>query len=160
MHKTFGLILTVLMAVIAFNSAVFFMLLGKVSFVEWLLFFPGNLAIVTFCVGYLLHSRIVLAFSLPMFIYFGIFGLLAIGWSKLLIPLQVGNIIMLFAALWIIYGIFNEKTFKEATIGLLCAAIVGNIFVIMQQHYVYQNHWHRMQEVLQFQPPERKLPED
>jgi hypothetical protein len=158
MYKTFGIVLTVLLMVMAFNNAAYYLLLANIGIWEWLLFFPNNLVILLFCLGYLLNNKTILAFTIPVFLYLGIFGLITFMHRSDQLAFQIGHLVMLLAVVWVIYGIFKEKKFKEATIGLICAAFIGNGFLAFEQHYIYQKHWGRFNEVLKFQPKKKVFP--
>ena len=151
MHKNLGLTIAILNALAALNSTWFFLGMAKTSFTEWIFFNACAPSIALFLLGYVLKNRIIQIMSIPALAFFGGGGLFVFGWTGGALIAQIGHIFMVSALIWITYGIFRDKTFKEAAIGLLLAAVLVNAFIAIQQGYAYR-HWDRMQEIMDWTP--------
>ena len=89
--------------------------------------------------------------SVPALAFFGVGGMFVFGWTGTALISQIGHIFMASAIAWVVYGIFKDQSFKQATIGLLLAAFFVNAFICLQQMYVGK-HLDRLQEIMEWQP--------
>lgn len=151
MYKKLGIAIAILNVLAALNSTWFFFGLAKVSFTEWIFFNACAPSVVLFFLGYVLKNRIIQAMSVPALAFFGVGGMFVFGWTGTAIISQIGHLFMASAIAWVVYGIFKDQRFKEATIGLLLAAFFVNAFIAVQQGYAYR-HWDRLQEVVNWTP--------
>jgi len=151
MYRKLGITIAILNALSAINSTWFFLGMAKVSLIEWIIFNACAPSIILFLIGYLLKNKIIQAMSIPALAFFGVGGMFVFPWTGMNIIAQVGHIFMTAAIIWMINGIFKDKSFKEAAIGLLLAAFFVNAFIATQQMYVGR-HYARLQEVINWQP--------
>jgi hypothetical protein len=151
MYKILGITIAVLNTLAALNSTWFFLGLAKVSPIEWFFFNACTPAIALFLLGYIAKDKMIQAMSIPALAFFGLGGMFVFPWTGMNIIAQIGHIMMTCAIAWIIYGIFRDKSFKEATIGLLLAAFIVNAFIAVQQSYVGR-HQDKLQQVINWQP--------
>lgn len=135
----------------ALMSTNFFLNLAKCSVIEWIFFNACAPSVLLFLIGYFSRSKVIMYMSIPALAFFGGGGLFIFGWTGTAIISQVGHMLMVSAVIWMVYGIFKEKEYKAAAIGLLLAAIFVNAFIAVQQSYAYR-HWDRLQQVLNWQP--------
>jgi len=125
--------------------------MAKSSVIEWLMFNACAPAVALFLLGYASRRKIVMYMSIPALAFFGGGGLFIFGWTGTAIISQVGHILMVSAAAWMVYGIIRESDYKNAAIGLLIAAVLVNAFIAFQQNYAYRN-WIRLQQVVNYAP--------
>lgn len=151
MYKKIGITIAILNALASVNSSWFFLGMAKVSLIEWIFFNACAPSVFLYLIGYLLKNKVIQAMAIPALTFFGTGGLFVFGWSGGELIAQVGHILMTAAVIWLIYGIFKDKSFKEATIGLLIASFVVGGFIAADQRYAYKN-WDRFQQVMQWQP--------
>ncbi|KPJ65321.1 hypothetical protein AMJ44_10485 [candidate division WOR-1 bacterium DG_54_3] len=151
MYKRLGITIAILNTLAAVNSTNFFLNLAKASFTEWIFFNACAPSIALFLLGYVLRNRIIQSMSIPALAFFGGGGLFVFGWTGGALIAQTGHIFMVSAILWIVCGIFRDKTFKEATIGLLLAAVFVSAFITVQQKYAY-NNWMRLEQIMSYDP--------
>ncbi|MFA5839022.1 MAG: hypothetical protein WC890_00020 [Candidatus Margulisiibacteriota bacterium] len=151
MYKRVGIVIVVLNTLASLNSTYFFLVMAKVSFIEWLFFNACAPSVLLFLIGYLSKNKIVQAMAIPALAFFGVGGLFVFGWQGSELFAQVGHLCMTSAVIWLIYGIFKDKSFKEATIGFVLASFIVNGFITLDQRYAYR-HWNRMEEIMNFNP--------
>jgi hypothetical protein len=151
MHKKLGIIIAILNLLASLNSTWFFLGMAKVSFVEWI-FFNACAPMVFLCLaGYFTRNKIIQSLSIPGLTFFGTGGLFVFGWSGGGLIAQAGHLLMTAAVIWMIYSIFKDKSYKEATIGFVLASFLISGFIAIDQRYVYE-HWDRFEEVINYQP--------
>jgi hypothetical protein len=151
MYKKLGIVIAVLNLLASLNSTYFFLVMAKASFIEWIFFNACAPSVLLYLIGYLTKNKIVQAMAIPALAFFGTGGLFVFGWSGTDLFAQVGHIFMTSAAIWLIYGIFKDKNFKEATIGFILASFLVNGFITLDQRYAYR-HWDRLEELMNYQP--------
>ncbi len=151
MYKKLGITIAVLNALAALNSTNFFLNMAKAGFTEWIFFNACAPSIALFLLGYVLRSKIVQSMSVPALAFFGGGGLFVFGWTGGALISQIGHIFMVSAIIWVVIGIFQDKTFKEATIGLLLAAVFVSAYITVQQKYAYAN-WLRLEQIMSYDP--------
>ena len=151
MFKKLGIIIAVLNLLASLNSTWFFLGMAKVSLIEWIFFNACAPSVFLYLMGYVTRNKIIQAMSIPALAFFGTGGLFVFGWRGGELIAQVGHIFMTLALIWLIYGIFKEKTFKEATIGFVIASFIVNGFITMNQRYAYK-HWDRLEEIMNYNP--------
>ena len=155
MYKKLGITIAVLNALATLNSTYFFLVMAKVSLVEWIFFNACAPSVILYLIGYFTRNKIVQAAAVPALTFFGTWGLFAFGWSGGALFAQVGHIFMTSAALWIIYGIFKDKCYKEAVVGFVIASFAVNLFITADQRYAY-SHWDRFEEIMNYNPQGEK----
>ena len=151
MYKILGITIAILNALAALNSTWFFLGMAKVTPTEWFFFNACAPAIALFLVGYIFKDKMIQSMSIPALAFFGLGGMFVFPWTGMNIIAQIGHIFMTLAIAWITYGIFKDKSFKEATVGFLLAAFLVNAFIAVQQMYVGR-HLDKLQEVINWKP--------
>lgn len=155
MYKKLGIFLAVSNLLLSLNSMFFFLGMAKTNFVEWIFFNACAPSVFLYLIGYFSKNKIVQACSIPALAFFGTGGMFVFGWSGGALIAQVGHIFMTLAVIWLIYGIFKDKSFKEATIGLIIASFLVNFFITAVQQYA-RVHWDRIEEIMNFNPQEKR----
>ena len=151
MYKRLGIVIATLNLLAALNSTYFFLVMAKASFIEWIFFNACAPSVILFLIGYLTKNKIVQAMAIPALSFFGVGGLFVFGWQGSDLFAQVGHVFMTSATLWLIYGIFKDKSFKEAAIGFILASFLVNGFITLDQRYAYR-HWDRFQKIMEYNP--------
>ena len=151
MYKKLGILIVVLNTLASLNSTYFFLVIAKVSFIEWLFFNACAPSVLLFLIGYLTKNKIIQAMAIPALAFFGVGGMFVFGWQGSELFAQFGHLCMTTAVIWLIFGIFKDKSFKEATIGFILASFIVNGFITLDQRYAYR-HWNRMEEIMNYNP--------
>lgn len=151
MYKKMGIIIAALNALASLNSSWFFLWMAKVSFIEWIFFNACAPMVFLYLIGYITKNKIIQSIAIPGMSFFGTGGLFVFGWKGGELIAQIGHIFMTTAVIWMIYSIFKEKSFKEATIGFIVASFLVSGFIAIDQRYV-NRHWNRFNEIMNYQP--------
>lgn len=151
MYKKIGIAIAVLNALASLNSTWFFLGMAKVSLIEWIFFNACAPIVFLYLIGYVSRNKIIQTLSIPGLTFFGTGGLFVFGWTGGELIAQVGHVFMTAAVIWMIYGIFKDKSFKEATVGFVLASFLITGFIAVDQKYAYE-HWDRFKEVINYQP--------
>lgn len=149
MYKKLGVAIAVLNLLASLNSTWFFLGMAKVSIVEWMFFNACAPAVILYLIGYVTRNKIIQAMAIPALAFFGTGGLFVFGWRGGELFAQASHIFMTLAVVWLIYGIFKDNSFKEATLGFILASFLVNGFITIDQRYAYK-HWERLQEIMNF----------
>jgi len=141
--KDIGIIFSILLLLITIQSTIYYLVIRRIKFTEWLFFnacAPSNLAYLIGFVVWLITNDLTIIYLglLPMF-FFGTLGMFVLPWKGMNIIPQVGHLIMTLNLGWLIIFTFKTNSFREAAIGLLLSIFVFSIFISMQQMYV-KNH--------------------
>lgn len=129
------------MFLISFFSTIFFLMIKKVKFREWLFFNSCSPSNFLYIFGFILllfykFSWLVYFGIFPMF-FFGTLGLFLFPWKRPKnIFVQISHILMTSNIIWIIFYLFKENLFKFSTIGLLAGGFSFLVFLYFQQSYV------------------------
>jgi len=126
--KLIGILLSILLLLITIQGSIYYLVMQKVKFIEWLFFnacAPSNLVYLIGFVFYLItkDKTIIYLGLLPMF-FFGTLGMFALPWHGMNIIPQIGHIIMTLNIGWLIISTFREISFRQATIGLLLSICI------------------------------------
>lgn len=151
-----GIILAVLLFLATIHSTLFFLIIMKVKFVEWIVFNACAPSNITFLIGFFLYllfkDRTVLHMAiLPMF-FFGVLGLFVFPWHGVNIFPQIGHMLMALNIGWTVFVTLNTHDYKAATIGMLLGIVVFSVFIGFQQKYV-ATHPEDFKKILQFEKP-------
>jgi len=141
--KDIGIIFSILLLLITIQSTIYYLVIRRIKFIEWLFFnacAPSNLAYLIGFVVLLITNDLTIIYLglLPMF-FFGTLGMFVLPWKGMNIIPQVGHLIMTLNLGWLIIFTFKVNSFREVAIGLLLSIFVFSIFISMQQMYV-KNH--------------------
>lgn len=151
MYKKSGVIIALFNLLVALLVSIFFLFIAKTSIIEWIFFNACSPAIALYLVGYFSRNKIIMFMSIPALSFFGFEGLLNLGWTTADLFSLAVYILMLGAVIWMVYGIFKNQEYKEATIGLILAAVFINMFIAVQQSYAFR-HGDRLQQVMNGRP--------
>ncbi|MFA4858019.1 MAG: hypothetical protein WC901_05540 [Candidatus Margulisiibacteriota bacterium] len=151
MYKRLGIVIAILNFLAVLNSTYFFLGMAKASLIEWLFFNACAPSVLLYFIGYLTKNKIIQAMAIPALAFFGIGGMFVFGWRGSALFAQVGHLFMTSAVVWLVYAIFKNKSFKEATIGFILASFLVNGFITIDQRYTYR-HWERFQKIMEYNP--------
>lgn len=120
--------------------SVYYLVIRKVKFIEWLFFnacSPSNLAYLAgFIVWLATKDKTVLYIGILPIFFFGTLGMFVFSWKGMNIIPQVAHLIMTLNIIWLTISTFLVSSYKSATIGLLSGIFVFSIFIAFQQNYV------------------------
>ena len=139
--KNIGWTLVVLNLLMAVGSGVFFLFVEKLDIVSWLAVNTCAVAILIFCVGFILHRGVILGFSIPFLLFYGTGGLMVFEWgwtAALLIP-QISHIIMTTTVIYIIIYLVVKRRWKAPLIGAIVGVALLSVLFPLQQNYQRQN---------------------
>jgi hypothetical protein len=151
-----GIILAILLLLATIQSTLFFLIVMKVKFVEWIVFNACAPSNITFLVGFALFlffkDRTILHMAiLPMF-FFGVLGLFVFPWNGVNIIPQIGHMLMALNIGWTVFVTLNTHDYKAATVGMLLGIAVFSVFIGFQQQYV-ATHPEDFKKILQLEKP-------
>ncbi|MBN2038461.1 MAG: hypothetical protein JW864_00360 [Spirochaetes bacterium] len=135
LRKT-GMVIALMNLIIIINAAAYFLFKLKFPFIAWIAFNACAPSVLIFLAGFFSKQRAIMTASLPFLLFFGIDGLFEFGWTGFDIITQVGHILMILAALYIIIIVIIEKKWKPSLAGFIAGLIFFLALIPHQQGYV------------------------
>jgi hypothetical protein len=139
LYKKIGIFFALLLLLITIQSVIYFFMVLKVSFIQWLFFnacAPSNILFLAGFTAYLVSgNRVVMHMAtVPMF-FFAITGLFIFPWDGFNIVPQVCHMLMLLNIAWTFFVTLKTQDYKPAAVGIALGMVIS-VFIGFQQHYV------------------------
>lgn len=121
------------------NGMIFFFIIAKVNFKDWIFLNSCSSSSILLVIGYIMKFSIknnsVLYISIALIFYFGCYGLYKSTWKGAAMVTQIVHISMVLNAVAILYGALINKDLEVLLVSLIIGIIMVVLYKITQKRY-------------------------